>query len=277
MARKSSESLRKKLIIALVVLFVVQIATYFLISSRDTTPKTADEAINKAVEKSSANSDERRDLLKVQIALSSYMNKHNGIPPTQLASLIPEYLDTIPSNPDGTQIKYRTEGKKYFLGDSAPKIDNKFQNSPKGEDKAQTALSASDKDQLIEVLTKDTDERLAHYDPSNKRDPFKPMKISSDGGKSSGKTQLESYSLDKLSYSAFLQTDTEPKAIIENTEGRGFTITKGTKVGTNNGVVTDIFPDRIIVVESTIDFTGATQTKTFEFVIGAKGAKTSRK
>jgi len=139
------------------------------------------------------------------------------------------------------------------------------------------ALTASDQDQLLEVLTKDSDERLAHYDPTHKRDPFKPLKIASDSLEHSNKSPLEIVSLDKLSYSAYIQADEEPKAIIENADGRGFTVSKGSKVGTNNGVITDILPDRIIVVESTVDFTGATQTKTFEFVIGVKGAKSNRK
>ena len=274
MARKSPENLRKKLVVSFFILLAIQLATYTYISTHDTTPKTVDDSINQAIQKSSASSDERRDLLKVQIALSSYMNKHGGVPPSALSNLIPDFLDRIPNNGDGTQIKYRTEGNKYFLGNSTAKNLGKF-GAPSGDPSSKTnsTLSTSDKDQLIEVLTTESDDRLPHYDPTNKRDPFKPIKIASDSNQKSGKTPLENYALDKLSYSAFLQTETEPKAIIENPEGRGFTVTKGTKIGINNGVVTDIFPDRIIVVESSIDFTGATQTKTFEFVIGSKGVK----
>ena len=281
-ARKKKESIRKKLFIALGFLAALQVALYVYISSYEGSGNTVTiEAIDKAVEESSAGSSDRKELLKVQIALSSYMNQNQGTPPANLQALVPTYLQSVPPGADGKPLQYRVEDKKYYLGDTQASSENKpnagATTAKKGDSTGKgEGISEGDRETLLEVLQKDSDERLSHFDPTGKRDPFKPQNIAPDNGIKSGKTPLETYSLDKLNYSAYLQSEGEPKAIIENTDGRGFTVTKGTKVGPNNGVVTDIFPDRLIIVETTNDFTGTPQRKTFELGIGVKGTKTQK-
>ena len=280
MAKKAKSNLRGKLITLVVILAAIQVAIIFYMNSLDTPATTTANVVDSAVAKANTPNEDRKQLLKVQIAVTTYMSAHDGQPPTQLASLVPDYLSSIPSNPDGSSLKYRVDGKRYFIGDQTATTDSKSGSGKKGApssgEPTTNNISQDQKDELIAVLNAEPDTRNGHYESTGKRDPFKPLKIASDTGFNSGKTPLEKYPLEKLSYSAYLQTDGDPKAMIENPDGHGYPVTKGTKVGQNNGVVTDIFPDRIVVVESSTDFTGAVQNKTFEFAIGVKGTKSTR-
>jgi len=108
------------------------------------------------------------------------------------------------------------------------------------------------------------------YDPTGKRDPFRPFDFSPPAATDESKTPLERYALGQLKLTAVLDGIAEPAAIVENAAGKGFTVKKGTKIGPNNGEVVEIRKDRLIIVETTTDFTGQTRSATVELVLRTK-------
>lgn len=101
------------------------------------------------------------------------------------------------------------------------------------------------------------------YNPTGKPDPFKPF-ISEDkaGDKSktvsSGSVALPLQSLDigQLTLVAVITNSRDPYAMVEDASGRGYILRTGSRVGTQEGVVTSILADRVVVTETVKDFTG---------------------
>lgn len=276
MPPRSNPNVVKKFVVVGGVLAALQIAAIYLLS--DGTPPTNKDAIEQAVSKLNDVTPERKQMVRIQIALADYTAKNKGRPPSSLAELVPSYFDAIPPDPaTGKPFKYRVEAGKYFLGDAGSGQPATVKaSSSKGTTSAQgTSGVASDaeKDALLAALTDDPNSKTPAYDPSGKRDPFKPFDLAPKAG-SGNKTPLEGYPIDKLTYSAYLQSESDPKAIIEADEGRGFTVSKGMKVGPNSGEITDILPDKIIIVETEVDFTGEKRTRTVELYIGVRNDKT---
>lgn len=277
-AKKNKNKLIRSLtIVGILTSVQVGILSYFHYSNP---PKNEKEMIDSSIEKLSGITDQRKSLLKAQLAITTYMSKNNGKPPSSLTELIPDYIDKVPVDNNAKPVSYVVVGNKYALGDDAQRkfassnLDKKNLNLSPND--SGLSISIEDKDQLLAAIKDDESDPAVPFDPKGKRDPFKPFNIAPRDVLSESKTPLENYSLDKLFYSAYLATEDEPKAIIENTEGHGFTITKGTKIGPNNGIVTDIFPQKVVVVETTTDFKGKSSSRTYEFIIGAKGRQNGK-
>ena len=87
------------------------------------------------------------------------------------------------------------------------------------------------------------------YDPTGKRDPFRKFNFAPKSDMK-GRTELERYALGQLKVTAILAGFEQPYAMVENSAGRGFKISKGTKIGQNNGEVVEIHQDRVVILES---------------------------
>ena len=122
---------------------------------------------------------------------------------------------------------------------------------------------------LVASLEK-SEEKPFVYDPSGKRDPFRQFDFAPKTDNSTAKTELEKYSIGQLKVTAILDGFTEPMAMVENEAGRGFRIKKGVKIGTNNGEVIEVQKDRILVLETNVDFTGESKTRTIEMRLRTK-------
>lgn len=266
----------KKLIIIALVLGVAQVLVLTIMGAKTSTQPIR-TAIEKAVQDVPNVSNERRQLLKVQLALADFLAKHNGTPPATLNELIPTYFDILPVDPSTNKpYLYKVEGKRYTLGDPTQfGAKNASSSAVKSPSKTGQGAIGDQKDALLKTLKEDGPKSPA-YDPTGKKDPFRPFDIAPQQDRSIQRLPLESQPLDQFSYLAYLQSGEEPKAIVETPEGRGYTITKGTKIGTNSGEVTDILPDKIVIVESEIDFTGQRQTKTIELPIGVRRGAESK-
>ncbi|MFZ4403706.1 MAG: pilus assembly protein PilP [Pseudobdellovibrionaceae bacterium] len=102
------------------------------------------------------------------------------------------------------------------------------------------------------------------YDPTGKRDPFKPyrslMKADIKDNKPVEITDpLQRWDIDKFKVVAVLWNVTNPRAMIRDPDGRLFSIAKNTRVGRNNGYVSQIREGEILIVESIIGEEGATR------------------
>lgn len=100
-------------------------------------------------------------------------------------------------------------------------------------------------------------ERL--YDPAGKRDPFVPfIKVVAKElrGDVSMLPPLQRYDLGELKFVGVLWGDGMRKALVEDAEGKGYTVGVGTKIGSGGGVVTRITEEEIVVREWFRDYTG---------------------
>lgn len=89
------------------------------------------------------------------------------------------------------------------------------------------------------------------------RDPFRPFTVDARPKKSGApKTPLQQYDIGALTLVAIIWDTANPKAMVEDAAGLGYTISIGTPIGRVGGVVKAIESDRVIVEEEFVDFYG---------------------
>jgi type IV pilus assembly protein PilP len=106
------------------------------------------------------------------------------------------------------------------------------------------------------------------YNPVGKADPFKPfIQITPirDLSRSVPLTPLQKYEISQLKLVAIISTPEGNIALVEDSAGKGYILKKGTGIGKNDGKVTKILKDKVIVEEIYQDIFG--QTKTNEISI----------
>ena len=82
------------------------------------------------------------------------------------------------------------------------------------------------------------------------------------------RTPLEQYDVGALKLVAVIYDTQNPKAMVEDDTGLGFTVGVGTRIGNQGGVVKIIEPERVIVEEEFVDFYG--EKKKSEIVLRLK-------
>ena len=107
------------------------------------------------------------------------------------------------------------------------------------------------------------------YSSSGKRDPFVRYDANANIKQDEIKpdSPLEQIDISKLKLTAIISSGENPKAVIEDINGKGFFVEKGAKIGINNGVITDILQDKIIITETQTDFTGQKKIRTLEMTL----------
>ena len=108
-------------------------------------------------------------------------------------------------------------------------------------------------------------EQVALYDPRGKRDPFvsfiKVEERRKAGVDTAALPPLQRYDLGELKFVGVIWTKKGALALVEDAEGKGYSVTVGTRIGRSGGVVSRITGKEILVRE--------------EFV-GNRGEKISR-
>ncbi len=107
------------------------------------------------------------------------------------------------------------------------------------------------------------------YSPVGKRDPFRPTWLTKAVRRlqprnkntrvkiiKRQKTPLEKFELDQLKVVAIVTGVANPVAMVEDPDGRGYMVRRGTLIGRNNGQVTRINVDGVVVSEVFRDFSG---------------------
>ena len=250
----------RKFIVIAAVLVVVELALILLYSSGDKGDSFV-AAMNNQIADDGRIPPEKRTLVKLQLALNDFRVKH-GQWPQKLAELVPLYFDRVPIDPEtGAAFKYTVEKNRYFLG------DRKTKPAQQAGSKDLQSASEAERDALVASLDKKGEEEAFVYDPQGKRDPFRSHDFSpKDRGDHTGHP-LEKYSYDELTLTAVLKGLDQPKAIIENPLGKGFSVTIGDPVGSSGGKVASIEEDKIIILETTVEFTGEKRTRTVEMYL----------
>lgn len=259
MAAKKKKDAIQKVIIVGSILIVLQIIYIFVFNSDN--PKSVREVINQQVGKLGGSSREK-ERKRILAAVFDYRSKNSGRLPKDLSDLVPVYFDVIPVDSDtGKPFGYWIEGGVFYVGDRGKDGSKKEEGS---------TISQSEQDALIASLTDDESKTAFTYDPTGKRDPFRPFNFAPKPSEGTGVTPLERYSIGQLKLTAVLGHGDGASAMVENSAGRGFPVTKGTKIGTNGGEVVEILPDRVLILETVIDFTGQAKTKTVEMRLRTK-------
>lgn len=255
MAKKKLSAL-KRIIIICSILATAQGIFWFAFSTEETNPRDwLDETISQKRKEMPDLTPQRAAQLKVQLAVTRYQSDNNGKPPPALEALIPTYFDQVPIDPTTREpFAYKVEGGRAFVGSTAPVA----------------VAKAGITDELVDLEEATSTEKVSFiYDPTGKRDPFRAFDFSA-RATNDAKSPLERYDLGQLKLTAVLLGMGEPTAIVENSVGKGFTVKKGSKIGTNNGEVVEILQDKVLILESNVDFTGQTATRTVEMKLRTK-------
>jgi type IV pilus assembly protein PilP len=97
------------------------------------------------------------------------------------------------------------------------------------------------------------------YNPAGKRDPFAPfMKAESKTARIDREAlpPLQRYELSELKFVGVIWGPKGAYALVEDAEGRGYTVTVGSKIGRGGGVVTRITDGEVLVKEEYRDYAG---------------------
>ena len=107
-------------------------------------------------------------------------------------------------------------------------------------------------------------EQVALYDPRGKRDPFVSFIKVEDRRKAGTDTSalppLQRYDLGELKFVGVIWTKTGARGLVEDAEGKGYSVTVGTRIGRSGGVVSRITGKEILVRE---EFVGNRGEKIF--------------
>jgi type IV pilus assembly protein PilP len=137
-------------------------------------------------------------------------------------------------------------------GNSKPPENKKAEvSSKKAKAKAQR--------KTVKKTEKSVYEETAYkYDPMGKKDPFLPLikeegKINDPLLAQGPLTPLQKYSLAELKLVAVLQAGEHSKAMVEDSKGDGYILSKGTLIGDKYGEVVQIKDNEILIIEKEVD------------------------
>ena len=109
-----------------------------------------------------------------------------------------------------------------------------------------------------------TTEDSYSYMATGKRDPFFPpfrMVESETDTTDEPKTPLQRFDVGQLKLVGVIWESDEPRALIEDSGGLGYIVTRGTLIGSRGGIVKAIEPKRIVIEEYQTDFFGNRQAQ----------------
>lgn len=107
------------------------------------------------------------------------------------------------------------------------------------------------------------------YDPTGKRDPFKPFRIIRSKQVEKAEIPLEPlqrWEVDRLQIVGILWDVKTPRAMIKDPDGAVYTVTKNSKIGRNEGYVSAIREGELVIVETKYEDGKSTkETRVMEF------------
>ena len=270
--KKNRKEIIQRLAIGVGVLVLIQIIVLvFFGRNESVSPQVA---IDRAVEKRKDLDAARKTQLRIQLALADYRDQ-KGKYPDSLNQLIPDYFTSVPLDPTANKpFTYKVEGGKYQLIGEVHSTNVAGSVNTGGEQVVGDTKDLTDDQRIALVKNLDQPVQRFVYDPSGKRDPFRPFDFAPKSDDGAVKTELETYLIGQLKLTAILDGFDGPIAMVENEAGKGFRLKKGVKVGPNGGEVVEILKDKVLILESSVDFTGQKTSKTIEIRIRTKDQET---
>ena len=152
-------------------------------------------------------------------------------------------------------------------GQREPVVTKKIASPPKAQKPAPKISQASKTDKAAKPQPSPQTARLP-FDPTGKIDPFKPLfkeepkpkaeKTRTPKKPERPRTPLERLDLGQLRLTAIVFSETRPRAMVEEDNGKGYVIQIGTPIGLERGQVTAIQRDRIVIEHLKTDDFGNT-------------------
>ena len=143
--------------------------------------------------------------------------------------------------------------------------------APNPEAKAPAAQAAEAQAQAKKV------EPVALYDPRGKRDPFVSFIKVEDRRKSQAGAAalppLQRYELGELKFVGVLWTKKGPRGLVEDAEGKGYSVVEGMRIGRSGGVVRRITEKEILVREEFVGNLGEKIVKDSGIQLTTAGGK----
>jgi len=135
---------------------------------------------------------------------------------------------------------------------------------------AQAAPAAPAADTVPTPATADVAEGYS-YEPKSRRDPFLSLAkmIKVDKGRSE-LPPLQRIQISDVKLLGIIWGGYGYYGLVQTPDGKGYTVTEGMLMGTNNGVITSISSTAIIVSEPSVDITGKKTTKDIEILLRPK-------
>jgi type IV pilus assembly protein PilP len=134
----------------------------------------------------------------------------------------------------------------------SPAVEKKKEGPAQLPEKKETEKKEPEKKEGVEYS----------YNPAGKPDPFKPFIQLTPVKRASGSllTPLQKFDISQLKLVAIISTPEGNIALVEDGMGKGYFLKKGTLVGKNDGKVTKILKDRVIIEEVYQDVLGQMKT-----------------
>jgi Tfp pilus assembly protein PilP len=265
MALKKFKNNTNTLIFVGVTLCVIQ-GVYMYISSQNAPDiKTS---IQSAIKKVSGADGRRKEQLKIQLALNLFKAKTGAYPKT-LEMLTPDFVESVPNDPaTGKKFSYTVEHNSAFVGVDGDMVLTQQQLGGAADDSTQVLADAVATQEMLAFV----------YNPAEKRDPFKPYEYTPQEN-DTNKTPLEQYDYNEIRLSAvLLDVGEQPKAMLEDSTGKGYTARIGTKIGPRGGQIISILKDKLVILETIEDADGSIKAKEVEILLrGTADAKESDK
>ena len=104
------------------------------------------------------------------------------------------------------------------------------------------------------------------YVSAGKRDPFRSFILEQEANRNlqHERGPLEQFELAQLALHAVVWDTPRPRALVTDPSGRGYIVAEGTPIGKNEGRVTKITDNLVVVRETYVDYLGARTEKDIE-------------
>jgi len=210
-------------------------------------------------------------MMRVQLAIMDQIAK-TGSPPGSLNELVPNYFDAVPVDPETKEaFEYeRKPGGKFRIG---PEVEAVAKSSvtAEGEEEIDPVLAALQEGG--EFVNPNTMKAVNYiYTVGEKRDPFLPFNLSKKVDTDIKKYPLTAYSIGQLRVTAILAgADGSYTAIVEDNQGKGFTVKPGSRIGNAGGEVIEIEETKLKILESYVNFRGEEVTNAVEMKLDRSG------
>jgi type IV pilus assembly protein PilP len=109
-----------------------------------------------------------------------------------------------------------------------------------------------------------------HYDANNKRDPFRSFRweqLKLEISDAEARGPLEQFDVSQLTVVGVVWNDNNARALVLDPSGMSYIVGKGTRIGKNDGRVTKIDDNLVVVRETYEDYLGEKTTKDVEMRI----------
>ena len=141
-------------------------------------------------------------------------------------------------------------------GETAPPPPAPVGKTPRVETKKAVPVQVAEKVEKKKAAEKE--EPAFSYNPIGKPDPFKPfIQLMPDKlRKSAFLTPLQKYDISQLKLVAIITLPEGSVALVEDQQGKGYFLKRGTAIGRRDGKVKAIHKDRVIIEEAYSDVLG---------------------